>query len=85
MELITLKLNNFLNNNFRKKINSILGNYIKNYISPHIFIEIKWLIDFRKDPKSDFASHSSYIFSGLFCMVKNPQCCAEHLVHSPKL
>ena len=45
-----IKLNNFLNNNFSKKTNIILGNYIKKYISAHIFIEIKWLVDFRKDP-----------------------------------
>ena len=40
----------YLNNNFRKKTNIILGNHIKNYISTHIVIEIKWLVDFRKDP-----------------------------------
>ena len=47
---MTLKLNNFLNNNFRKKRNFILGNSIKNYISTQIFIQIKWPVDFRKDP-----------------------------------
>ena len=31
-------------------MNIILGNYIKNNISTHIFFEIKWLFDFRKDP-----------------------------------
>ena len=50
MKYITLELNNFLNNSFRKKTNIILGNYIKNYISTQIFIEIKWPIDLRKDP-----------------------------------
>ena len=28
----------------------IHGDYINTYISTHIFIEIKWLVDFRKDP-----------------------------------
>ena len=37
-----------INNNFRKKTNIILLNYIKNYISSHIFIEMKWLVAFRK-------------------------------------
>ena len=32
------------------KNNIILGNYIENYISTQIFIEIKWPVDFRKDP-----------------------------------
>ena len=33
-------------------MNIILGNYIKNYINTQIFIEIKYPVDFRKDPKS---------------------------------
>ena len=47
-------LNNFLNNNFCKKNNIILGNYIKKYISTDILIEIKWIVDFRKDPNNFF-------------------------------
>ena len=50
-------LNNFLNNKIfakKKKNNIILGNYIKKYISTDIFIEIKWIVDFRKDPNNFF-------------------------------
>ena len=39
MQLITLKLNNFLNDNFRKKTNIIVGNYINNYNSTHILLK----------------------------------------------
>ena len=43
-------LNNFFKKKLPQKTKIILGNYIKNFISTHIFIKIKWSVDFRKDP-----------------------------------
>ena len=54
---------------FPQKTNIILGNYIKNYISTQIFIEIRWPVDFRKDPiyLYKFSYH-------LFTLVHIPSC-----------
>ena len=45
---------------------TILGNYInKNYISTHIFNEIKWLVDCRKDPAYHICSNNLHLHNEL--------------------
>ena len=47
---INFNADNFLYNDFRKKINIIHWNYIKNTTIHQNFIEIMWPVDYKKDP-----------------------------------